>query len=100
MECMQVFLWNIKLPDENKHYEMSVWQVWYNRTVANCTALFSDAISREYIRTYNGAIGSWLESASENRDQNLSSGTTLMYQSHSSLQILQTNKHLEEQQNV
>jgi hypothetical protein len=75
-------------------------KVWYNRTVANFIALFSDAISREQIGTYNGEKGSFLESASENRNQNLSSGTILLYQSHSSLQILQTKKHIEQQQNV
>jgi len=79
---------------------MSVRQVWYNRTVANFITLFSDAILREQIRTYNWAIGSWLESASENRDQNLSPGTTLLYESHTSIQILQTKKRLEQQQNV
>lgn len=99
MEYMQVIQWNIKLPDENKHYEMSVWQVWYNRTVAYFIALFSDVISHEQTRTYNGAIGSGLESASEKGDQNLSPGTTLLCQSHkfTTDSLVQTKKHLEKE---
>lgn len=45
-------------------------------------------------------MGSGLESGSENRDQNLSSGTTPFYEASSSTQILQIKGHFEQKSNV